>query len=208
MFRQPVIITLAALTCVGGFRSVSADSLWRRRSPQHAYVFEDSRARRTGDLLTIIINESTEVDNSEDKTLRKSSDAQAVMNLAGNSGGGFGTGAASYNLDLGGNSSRNFNGRASYSNTRELADRITVKVVRVEPNGNLCVEGHRTIKIAGEARMLSISGVVRPIDIGPDNTVSSRFVANMFTEYEDGGAERTFTRQGWLGRAINWSWPF
>ena len=208
MSRQLIMLMITAVVWCQSFHEVEAESLWRRRRPQYAYVFQDSRARRPGDLVTIIINESTEVDNSEDKAMNKSSDAQAVLDLSGSSAGGFGAGSADYNLDLGGNSSRNFSGRASYRNSREFADRITVTVVKVEPNGNLTVQGSRSIKISGEQRMLSISGVIRPIDIGPDNTVSSRFVANMHTEYDDIGQERTFTRQGWLGRAINWAWPF
>ena len=208
MFRHIAIITVAVVNCFIVEPCAHGDSLWRRRRPQNAYVFQDSRARRTGDLLTIIINESTEVDNSENKALKKSSDANAVIDLSGSSAGGFGTGSADYNLDLGGNSSRNFSGKASYRNSREFADRITVTVVDVSPNGNLSIQGNRTIQIAGEVRRLTISGVVRPVDIGPDNTISSRFVANMYTEYEDQGQERAFSRQGWLGRALNFSWPF
>lgn len=206
--KSNLTLPLAACFVAALTQTAFGDSLWRRRHPQEAYVLQDSRARRPGDLLTIIINESTEVDNSENKAMNKSSDARGVLDLAGSSAGGFGVGSADYNLDLGGNSSRAFSGRATYRNSREFADRITVTVVDVAPNGNLTVQGHRTTKISGEQRMLTISGTVRPVDIGPDNTINSRYIANMHTEYEDRGAERKFTRQGWMGRAINKWWPF
>ena len=89
-----------------------------------------------------------------------------------------------------------------------LAIKREFTVVSVMPNGNLCLAGHRRITIAGEHRMLRISGTVRPVDIGPDNTVNSRFIANMETLYEDHGQERHFTRQGWLSRRMNKIWPF
>ncbi len=187
---------------------VSADSLWRRRDPQQAFLFEDSRARRPGDLLTLIINESTEVDNRENKGLNKSSDGSINFDLATAASGGFSNQAASAELDTNMANSRSFSGGASYRNSRELLDRITVTVVQVLPNGNLVLSGERRTTVAGEVRCLRVSGIARPVDIGPDNTISSRFIANMRTVYEDAGQERRFTRQGWLGRKMNKIWPF
>ena len=185
-----------------------ADSLWGRRDPQQAFLFEDSRARRPGDLLTLIINESTEVDNREDKGLKKSSDSGISFDLAAVTNGGFSSQSAAAQMDTNLETDRKFSGGATYRNSRELLDRITVTVVQVMPNGNLVLYGQRQITIAGELRRLSISGIARPVDIGPDNTISSRFIANMKTAYEDDGQERHFTRQGWLARKVNKIWPF
>nr|WP_077022759.1 flagellar basal body L-ring protein FlgH [Fuerstiella marisgermanici]APZ90935.1 Basal body L-ring protein [Fuerstiella marisgermanici] len=213
MKRKPLtrrrILTLAcAALAVPGMDFVRADSLWRRHRPQKAFLFEDSRARRPGDLVTIIINESTEVQNRENKALDKSTGASGTFDIAASSAAGFGDSAASAALDMSKSTDRNFSGQATYQNSREVTDRITVTVVSVTPAGNLVVCGGRTMSIAGEKRTLKISGMVRPVDIGPDNTVSSRFVANMQTSYDDSGAERHFTRQGWLGRKMNKIWPF
>jgi flagellar L-ring protein FlgH len=205
-FMKLVCVTVCGLLAASG--DVSADSLWRRRDPQQAFLFEDSRARRPGDLLTLIINESTEVDNREDKGLNKSSGASMKFDLATAASGGFSNQAASAELDGNMANNRKFSGGATYRNSRELLDRITVTVVQVLPNGNLVFSGERKTTIAGELRCLRISGVARPVDIGPDNTISSRFIANMRTVYEDAGEERRFTRQGWLGRKMNKIWPF
>lgn len=201
-------LTIVVCLTFGALLPAEAESLWRRRSPRHAYVLEDSRARRRGDLLTVIINESTEVDNREDKALNKSTDASGVFDVAAVSSAGFGASSAAANLDMSKQTGRNFTGGATYRNSREFLDRITVTVVGVTSVGNLCISGHRQITIAGEHRMLRISGTVRPVDIGPDNTINSRFIANMETFYEDQGQERHFTRQGWLGRKMNKIWPF
>lgn len=185
-----------------------ADSLWRKRCPRRAYLVDDSRARRTGDLLTIIVSESTTVSNREDKGLSKSSGASGLFDLSAASGGGFGISAADGNLAFNKSTNRNFDGEASYQNSQRFADRMTVTVTGVTSEGNLILEGTRSIQIAGEFRTLNVSGIVRPIDIGPDNTVTSHFVANLTATYEGDGPERRFTRQGWLGRGMNRVWPF
>ncbi len=78
----------------------------------------------------------------------------------------------------------------------------------VLPNGNMLLAGRRTLSIAGEQRNLIILGMVRPIDLGSDNKVNSRYVADLRTVYEGDGPSRQFVRQGWLGRAANKVWPF
>lgn len=203
--RRGLLAGLVSLWLAG---PLFADSLWRRRDPQCSFLSEDSRARRPGDLLTVIINESTEVDNSENKALNKSSAVKGVFDFAASSTAGFGDREATAAMDLASDSARQFSGAASYKNSREILDRITVTVIEVQPNGNLVLSGRRQITVAGETRMMTICGVARSVDIGPDNTISSRFIANMQTVYEDDGAERHFTRQGWLSRKMNRIWPF
>ncbi|MCA9066040.1 MAG: flagellar basal body L-ring protein FlgH, partial [Planctomycetaceae bacterium] len=111
-------------------------------------------------------------------------------------------------LDTSTSSNRSFDGEASYSDSREFTDQITVTVVDVLPNGNLLLSGQRCLTIAGEKRTLVVSGMVRPIDIGPDNRVNSRYVADLRTVYEGNGPSRKYVRQGWMGRAMNRIWPF
>ena len=85
---------------------------------------------------------------------------------------------------------------------------MTVTVVSVMRNGNMCISGQRKMTVAGEHRILKITGTVRAVDIGPDNSLHSRFIADMQTVYEDAGQERHFTRQGWFSRKVNKLWPF
>ena len=85
---------------------------------------------------------------------------------------------------------------------------MTVTVVGVLPNGNLVVEGRRCRVITHETRVLVVSGVVRPLDIGPYNTVQSSFIADFQVVYEGKGPESSFTNQGWLGKIVNYVWPF
>jgi len=216
MFRtlkNRLLLILATASCVTALCSpLQADSLWARHrashGPHHASLVEDSRARQVGDLITVIIVQSTEVDNSENKDLRKSTGASGKFDLATATGGDLGTSDASAAFDASKETGRNFSGAATYSNTRAFQDRITVRVVAVDPAGNLVIQGSRSTHIAGEDRMLNIRGVVRKIDIGPDNTLNSQFIYDMQVTYAGDGPEKKFTQQGWLSRTMNKVWPF
>lgn len=188
--------------------SVRADSLWPRRNPQRAFLCQDSRARNVGDLVTIIVSESSEVDNSEDKSLSKSSSNSVKSDFEASSGGGLAEQASNAALDLSNSAGRKFNGKSSYKDSRGFTDQITVSVVDVLPNGNMLLAGRRTLTIAGEARTLVVSGMIRSIDLGPDNRVNSRYVADLRTVYEGDGPSRRFVRQGWFSKAANKVWPF
>jgi len=204
--RHIIALTLASLCSAAG--TVRGDSLWQKRNPQRAYLCEDSRARNVGDLVTIVVTESSEVDNSEDKTMSKSSGSSVKADFEASSGGGLANQESNAALDLSSTAGRNFSGKASYRDSRGFTDQITVSVVDVLPNGNMLLAGRRTLSIAGEQRNLIISGMVRAIDLGPDNKVNSRYVADLRTVYEGDGPSRQFVRQGWFSKAANKLWPF
>lgn len=201
-----IIIFLTGMTVAS--QDALADSLWKKRDPQKAYLFYDSRARNVGDLLTLIISESSEVENSENRSMDKNSSNAVTGDYAAGSSGGLATQAANASLDFAGTAKRAFSGKANYRDSREYTDHITVTVVDVLPNGNMVISGRRCLSIAGEQRTLVVSGVVRPIDLGPDNKISSRYVADLKTVYEGEGTSKKFTRQGWFSRAANKVWPF
>ncbi len=209
---KPISAAAAGLLCLTAclwhLPPSAGDSLWNRAGSRRVHLFDDVQARRVGDLLTLVISESTCVGATEDTRLKKSSDAAGKFDFESASGGGFAEQAATASLDMSGSSNRGFAGNASYNDSRQFTDQINVTVVDVLPNGNLVVSGQRCLKIAGEQRTLVVSGVVRPMDIGPANRVSSRQLADFRAYYEGEGASKKFTRQGWLSRAVNRVWPF
>ena len=204
--KDIVAVLLTAVCATTG--TVRADSLWQRRSPQRSYLTQDSRARNVGDLMTLIIGESSEVQNSEDKAMSKQSGNGLNSDFEAATSGGLTDQSSSASLDTSNSARRSFSGRASYRDSREYTDHITVSVVDVLPNGNMIIAGRRSLTIAGEQRTLVISGMVRPIDLGPDNRIHSRYVADLRTVYEGDGPSRRFSRQGWFSKAANKIWPF
>lgn len=187
---------------------VSADSIWDRRDPRAAHLFQDNRARNLGDVLTVAINESTNANEREQRALDRGKNATTGMTFAGKSKSGSIGGSASVDFTLGSDSKRGFNGSAQLTSDRTFLDRITVVVVDVLPNGNLVVEGTRTRVVGGEQRELRITGIVRPADIGQQNTVESRFVANFKIYYSGKGQQSSYTSQSWFNRVMSRLWPF
>ncbi|MCA9218012.1 MAG: flagellar basal body L-ring protein FlgH [Planctomycetales bacterium] len=204
-----VILTLVAAAILPNFANAQyksrGASLWQRRNPQHVYYFRDTSARSVGDLLTILIQESTDVGNRDQRGMAKATDANFAFDTAAASSGG---GSASANFDIGANSDRSYDGSASYSVERDFTARMTVRVVALTTSGDLVIAGTRKQMVGGEMRTLSITGIVRAMDIGPGNTVRSQYVADLKMCYDGDGPESHFTNQNWGGRIFNKIWPF
>jgi len=81
-------------------------------------------------------------------------------------------------------------------------------VIDVFPNGNLVVEGFRRQTVAGDARMMRVSGIVRPDDISLTNIVLSPAIANLQIEYIGTGPEMHFVNQGYVSKLMNFLWPW
>ncbi len=185
------------------------NSLWQRRDLGAPTLFEDTRARRVGDLLTVAISESTELEGRDKKELSKETKGGATLDLAMNYVAGKLT-SRNFTGSFAGNgtSNRSLDGKANNTIDRRFVDHLTVVVVAVLPNGNLVIEGQRKQVITREVRTLYLSGVVRPIDIGPYNTIDSKSIAEMRLIYDGKGPESSYTNNGWFGRVLNTVWPF
>lgn len=199
---------LALLALLGGEAAARAESLWARRSQRYGFLFIDNRARNVGDVLTLILSETTAIGQREQRQLGKTSATSLTINYEGNSSSDGTSRSAAADVDGSVESSRQFNGNAQLQSARVLTDRMALTVIDVLPNGNLVVEGHRVRIIAGERRILRVTGVVRPADLSPVNTVLSEAVANFKIEYLGRGVESKFTNQGWFSQFVNHVWPF
>lgn len=185
-----------------------ADSIWDRRNPEASHLFNDTRARRQGDLLTIQIRESTLFDGKEDRQMHKNTNLASVLSLKGSSSDETTSRTFAGSLDGLATSQRQFDGKSDYKSDRNFTDRMTVRVVAVEPNGDLVIEGFRTRVVARENRVLRVTGIVRPVDIGPGNVVLSQYIANFEINYVGKGTESQYLNNGWLGTMMNYVWPF
>lgn len=203
-----VLLLLSSLVSVLLVKTGAADSIWDRRDQRAGYLFIDNRARRVGDLLTVVVREVTGASTNEERKLDKSSAESGKFNFAGktSSNGTSRDAAADFNANQ--SAERSFNGKSEYENDRKFLDQMTVTVVDLLPNGNLVIEGYRKRVVSNETRLLRVSGVVRPNDIDLKNSVESRFIANFNVSYEGNGVESKFTNQGWLGRVGNKVWPW
>lgn len=204
---------LAGVMLTLGVDTIQAQqaSLFQRRDPYMMRGITPIKAMNTGDLLTVIINERTDVENIAQRTMNKqsSSDSSGSAGLAAS--GDIGTANLRANFDQDSSASRNSSGNTQFLMERAFTDRIAVRVVDVQPNGNLVIQGSRRVGQEGDQRTLVFSGVVRHYDIANNNTIPSNAIADLRMDYVPDtktGAEDKFLNQGWLGKKLNRLWPY
>lgn len=168
--------------------------------------FEDLKARRVGDILTIRLQEATQATKSSNTKTKKESDTQLPgPTIAGRPVTVNGVPV----LDMSVTGDREFNGEGSSSQSNRLEGSITATVVERLPNGNLVIEGEKWLTLNQGDELVRVSGIVRPYDIAQDNTVGSDKIANARIRYSGKGALADSNRAGWLARFFNSPvWPY
>ncbi|MDG2182893.1 MAG: flagellar basal body L-ring protein FlgH [Mariniblastus sp.] len=174
-------------------------------------LFGDVKARQPGDLLTVIIEEKSKIENKDNRLLRKSNSANTTNSGDYTLSGGIGTGVGSLTANANATADRDFQGDTRYKSERDFSDRFTVSVVDRLQNGNLLIRGKRMVSMEGDGRELILTGIVRSVDISVRNQISSKDIADLEIRYATDpkeGVEKHFFNQGWLGRKFNRWWPY
>ena len=220
-----MIFSVACVAAIAtGASQAQANSLWVKAGNTEQSMFADKVARGIGDILTIVVDENTTVNQS------------ALLRTYDNSQGGFGIFPA-LNATLQGflqampglvskatgNSvaadditiptldfatSGKWNGGGETKNILTVSNRTAVTVVDVLPNGNLVIEGAKIIRTNQEDQYAYLRGVVRPVDIEADNTISSTKIADAQVEFIPAGELTEAQKKGWLLRAWDKVKPF
>lgn len=168
-------------------------------------LFEDKRAHRIGDVITIVLSESTTSSKKADSSIKKddsiSLDAGLVLGAQPKIG--------NVNMNTAVNPKRQFDGAASADQSNTLAGTITVMVSDVLPNGLLEVRGEKWMTLNRGEEFIRIRGYVRPEDVLPDNTISSKKIADVRIAYSGNGELAESNKQGWASQFFSskW-WPF
>src|SRR5690606_2241723 len=191
-WRLPAAVLALIAVLAAWAPAAGATSLWSEGDS----LFSDRKARRVGDLVTIIIVEraqatqSTATQAGQDAALQLGpiSLADIVPVIPPISASGSDSNAA----------------RGSTTRGGSLNARMTAQVVDVLPNGNLLIEGRQTIIVNEEEQIIVVSGIVRPQDIAPDNTVLSTFIADATITYSGTGPIAEKQKPVLLTRLLNW----
>lgn len=209
---QAVIRLLCCLAAVCGLAAsgteAEAQSIYDNGRTRYNNLFRDLRSYRTGDLLVVTIDQSTDVQNRDSRNLNKDSNSANSLGLDFGLGGILGSDEGSLKAEENASSKRGFNGGSQLRSERGFIDRFTVTIVERLPNDNLLIAGRRKVTIDGDTRTLILTGVVRSIDVAANNTISSRLVSQLELSYENEGVESKFLNQGWMGKKANKWWPF
>lgn len=153
-----------------------------------ASLIADTRAFRAGDVLTVVLQESTQASKSADTQMGKGSGGSLNLDLNGKTRG-YGLGAQ-----------RDFNGSATTSQQNALQGAITVVVHEVMGNGLLRVAGEKSLTLNQGEELVRLAGYVRAADVDSENRVSSQRIANARIAYSGRGHMADANTPGWLTR--------
>lgn len=179
-------------------------------------LYEDRKAHQVGDIITVMLVEKTQA-KKDAKTHLKKNDAAAISNptVLGTSFD-FGLPKMGHynplktrhhlNFDSSLSGSRQFTGEADSNQSNELQGGITVTVAQILPNKNLLVRGEKWITLNQGSEFIRVSGIVRPEDIAPDNSVQSTRIANARITYTGTGSLSNSNKPGWLSKFFNSGW--
>lgn len=163
-------------------------------------LFEDYKARRVGDVLSVVLAERTSASKSAEASSSKSSSVEMPNPVV------FGE---EFNLNSSIEGNREFEGQGDAAQSNMLSGTITVTVAEVLANGNLVVQGEKWVRINQGEEYIRLRGIVRPVDIGAENTVLSTQIADVRIGYGGTGTLAHSSSPGLLTRFFNSPlWPF
>lgn len=220
----PVVLITALCGCAGvsqqHAKSPAPTSLYNIPVPQtppmegslftpgrEGSLYSDFRARNVGDVVTILIAENLKAAN--DAATQTQKDSTANLGLTGILGLIFSKNSTVTPANaIGGSATDKYTGNGKSSRNASFTGTISARVAQVMPDGSLLIEGSRELKINNETQYLILSGIVRPKDLAPDNSVSSTRIADARIEYTGGGVLSDKQGPGWLVRLLDAVAPF
>jgi flagellar L-ring protein precursor FlgH len=156
-----------------------------------------------GDVITILIQETT------DATQSAGSQNQKNSNLSVGAGIGTWGNTGSMPINQAGLGGQSYSqGQGTSSRSAKVVGQMTAKVTRVLPSGNYIVEGTRYVEVNEDKQIIEVAGEIRPGDITSDNTVPSSRVANARIKVTGSGPASESAKPGLLTRLFSWLMVF
>ncbi|GAA6203425.1 flagellar basal body L-ring protein FlgH [Thalassotalea sp. SU-HH00458] len=166
-------------------------------------IYSDSKAHRVGDIISVILSESTQAQKNAKTELKKEN--SAVLDPIT----GLGASPITFKDDaiqFGLNQTSDFKGDSKSNQGNSLSGNISVHVLRVLPNGNLMIRGEKWMSLNNGDEYIRLTGIIRAQDISSSNTIVSSKVANARIQYAGTGAFAEVQEQGWLSKFFSSSW--
>ncbi len=157
-------------------------------------LVSNMKAHKVGDIITILITEAATA-NATSKT-----NANEKSEMSGGPGLGFLDVLDAWGLDT----ESKYTGDGRTQRTGNLQAEITARVAEVLHNGDYRLLGNRMVDINGERQLIEISGICRPRDINPDNTIYSTYIADARISYNGNGPVNASSEPGIVTKLFNW----
>jgi len=178
----------------GGIYSIRQSDAW----------FGRGRNYQVGDIITVLLNESTQAARTQNTDVSRESKNSLPT--------GFNTKIGSINplfngIDIN-NNNNSSKGAGKADQKASLEGSVAVTVIEILANGNLMVRGEKKLGLTEGTEVIQVSGVIRPEDVGPNSTVQSRRLANAQIAYRGSGDLANATKAGWGTSLMHKYWPF
>lgn len=181
---------------------LSADSTWPGGSSDFgnaANLVTDNRALKVGDIVTVQIMEAA---TAQQATSVKTAKQASVSGGAGQGSWSKNGGTPLTSYGAGGQES--FDGGGSAARSGKLLTTLSARVINVLDSGNLVIEGRRSLKLNEEKQQIYVKGVIRPKDVGRNNTVASSAISDAQIIFEGRGPLSEKSRVGIFTRLLDW----
>ncbi|HQR87047.1 MAG: hypothetical protein B7Y59_09315 [Burkholderiales bacterium 35-55-47] len=166
--------------------------------------FGRGRNYQVGDIITVLLNESTQAARTQNTDVSRESKNSLPS--------GLNTKIGALSPFLNGvdinNNSNSSKGTGKADQQASLSGSVAVTVTEILANGNLIVRGEKKLGLSEGTEVIQVSGVIRPEDVGPNSTVLSRRLANAQIAYRGSGDLANATRAGWGTSLMHKFWPF
>ena len=176
-------LSIAASARAAAPQPASPNSLWRTGARA---FFNDQRASRVGDILTVLINIDDSAKTSNATTATKTSTNTAgVTNFFGLETLVAKVLPKAFNpaQAINTNSSLAASGVGGVTRQEQITLTIAAVVTEVLPNGNLVIDGRQEVRTNNDTRVLTVAGIVRPEDITSTNTILHTQIADARIDY-------------------------
>jgi len=167
-------------------------------------LYRDPRARRVGDVVTVVISmqDKAKLDNKTDRS--RDSQIKVGLDWLANIAGWQDTGQGNANLS----SSTSTKGAGQIDRTEDIKLSVAAIVTDVLPNGNMMISGSQEFRVNAEMRVLNVGGIVRPRDISRGNTISYEKIAEARVSYGGRGRLTDVQQPAWGQRIYDAVAPF
>lgn len=204
---KPCSLLLVTTLAICAPQVAPAQSLWKDDVSKP--MFADKRACNVGDLITIIVQETTTTSKDNKTSTAKTSGVDASISSF------LFSPTASGLLTKGGqlpamkfDSKNSFDGGGSINNSEKIIARVTVKVIDVLPNKSLLVEGRRETTVSGESQTVVLRGTIRAEDVAANNTTFSYNLADASIQILSKGTISDSSKKGWFNKIWDKVSPF
>ena len=194
-------------------KTVTTPNPYKPQQPQYAganalytgdfNLFSDVKAHKRGDIVYVIVYESIDaIQKLATQTGKQTQINNAVSSF-------FGIPQSTLNkLSVG----WKYQDQSKYAGSTQQSGMLTTKlaayVKKVYPNGDMLIEATRYIYMNEMGHKIILRGIIRPQDIGPDNTIESYKIANLEIIYNGKGYAVDASSPGWFTRFLAAIWPF